>query len=117
MNNDSDTTVAALRQIVARFVDERDWQQFHDPKNLAMSIAIEAAELMEHFQWLRSDQMREITGDPDAMSRVREELADVLAFAVAFANTLDIDITQAMTDKFRKNAQKYPADKFRGRFK
>jgi dCTP diphosphatase len=117
VNDDSNTTVAALRRLVARFVEERDWAQFHDPKNLAMSIAIETAELMEHFQWLRSDQMEEITSDPKAMAQVREELADVLAFAVAFANTLNIDITKAMTDKFEKNAKKYPAEKFRGRFK
>lgn len=117
MKNDSETTVGEIRRIVADFVKERDWAQFHDPKNLAMSIAIETAELMEHFQWLRSDQLAEITSDEKAMGQVREELADVLAFAVAFANALDIDITQAMTDKFRKNAQKYPAEKFRGRFK
>ncbi len=117
MTDDSKTTVGALRQLVARFVEERDWRQFHDPKNLAMSIAIEAAELMEHFQWLRSEQLSEITGDPKGMAQIREELADVLAFAFAFANALDIDVAKAMTDKFQKNAQKYPADKFRGRFK
>lgn len=117
MTNDTDTTVAELRSLVARFVAERDWEQFHDPKNLAMSIAIEAAELMEHFQWIRSDQLDAVTHDARSMALVREELADILAFAIAFANTLGIDIARAMADKMQKNAEKYPAERFRGRFR
>ncbi len=117
MPSDADTTVADLRRLVARFVAEREWQRFHDPKNLAMSIAIEAAELMEHFQWLRSDELAALQADPVATAAIREELSDVLAFALAFANTLGIDVTEALTAKMVKNAQKYPAEKFRGRFR
>ena len=117
MLDDSKTTVAELRERIARFVADRDWQQFHDPKNLAMSIAIEAAELMEHFQWLRNEQVEQVTSDAGAMAKVREELADVIAFALAFANALEIDVTGALTDKFVKNAEKYPAERFRGRFR
>ncbi len=117
MSRDAETSVAQLREMVARFVGERDWQQFHDPKNLAMSIAIEAAELMEHFQWLRSDQLAEVTGNEQTMAHIREELSDVLAFALAFANALGIDITDSLTAKMEKNARKYPVDRFRGRFR
>jgi len=109
--------VAQLRDLVRRFVDERDWRRFHDPKNLSMSIAIEAAELMEHFQWLRSDELETVRNDPATMGQVREELADILAFAISFANTMDIDITEAVTGKLEKNARKYPADRYRGRFR
>lgn len=117
MNTDATTTVAALRQHIARFIAERDWEQFHDPKNLAMSIAIETAELMEHFQWLRSDEIGSFLNDEEARGEVREELADIFAYAISLANRLDIDITQALLDKMEKNARKYPADKFRGKFR
>ncbi|MBN1488496.1 MAG: nucleotide pyrophosphohydrolase [Phycisphaerae bacterium] len=117
MPDDSTTTVAELREQMARFVADRDWQQFHDPKNLTMSIAIEAAELMEHFQWLRSDQIAQITGDPAALGQVREELADVMAFLLSLANALDVDVSQALTEKMAKNELKYPAERFRGRFR
>jgi dCTP diphosphatase len=116
-STDANTTVAALRQQMAAFVRARDWEQFHDPKNLAASIAIEAAELMEHFQWLRSDQLAGLPDDPEAMQQIREELADVLAFVISFANRMEIDLAQAFTDKMVKNARKYPEDKFRGRFR
>ena len=116
MTNDRETTVYQLRQCVDDFVDQRDWHQFHDPKNLACSILIEAAELMEHFQWLRTDELSAVRADNEKMSQIREELADVFAFALSFADTMDIDITSALRDKMKKNALKYPAEKFRGRF-
>lgn len=114
---DSDTTVAELRALVADFVRERDWEQFHDPKNLSASIAIEAAELMEHFQWLRSDELERIRDDDAEMELIAEELADVTAFVLSFANALNIDLSDALSRKMAKNARKYPADRFRGRFK
>jgi NTP pyrophosphatase (non-canonical NTP hydrolase) len=114
---DEQTTVGQLRKAVAEFVDQRDWQQFHDPKNLAMSISIEASELMEHFQWLRNDQISEVIDCPDSLLQVKEELADVMCFLLAFANTVGIDISEAVRDKLVKNAEKYPADRFKGRFK
>lgn len=117
MNTDADTTVAALRNHVAGFVEERDWKQFHDPKNLSMSIAIEAAELMEHFQWLRSDEVEDSLAAGPTRAEVREELADIVAYVLSLANRLNVDITQALVDKMRKNAAKYPADRFRGRFR
>lgn len=115
--SDQNTTVAALRQAVAEFVDARDWRQFHNPKNLAMSIAIEAAELMEHFQWLDLPASGRIDQSPDDMQQIREELSDVICYALSLANVLEIDVTSALKEKLVKNAAKYPADRFRGRFK
>jgi dCTP diphosphatase len=115
--NDQETTVGELRQMMARFVAQRNWEQFHDPKNLASSIAIETAELMEHFQWVRSDQVHEIRDDPQQRTAVREELADIVAFVLAFANSMDLDISSAVAEKMARNAEKYPADRYYGRFK
>jgi len=115
--SDQTTTVADLRKAVQAFVDERDWRQFHSPKNLSMAIAIEAAELMEHFQWIEAEASRDVQNSVDDMRQVREELADILCFALSFANALDIDVAGAVRDKLVKNAQKYPANRFRGRFR
>lgn len=115
--SDAATTVAELRDLVRRFVDARDWAQFHDPKNLSMSIAIEAAELMEHFQWLTNEGAAALRDSPEEMRLVREELADILAFALSFANALDIDVSTALRDKMQRNEAKYPADRFQGRFR
>lgn len=115
--SDRDTTVGELRELVAAFVAEREWQQFHDPKNLAASIAIETAELMEHFQWLRSDQLDQVRQDPKQMAQIREEVADITAFLLSFANAMDIDLSDALRAKMAKNADKYPAGEYRGRFK
>lgn len=115
--SDQTTTIAELRQMIRQFTAERDWEQFHDPKNLAASIAIETAELMEHFQWLRSDELEAIRSDAEQMSAIREEVADVTAFLLSFANAMDIDLSEALRAKMVKNARKYPADEYRGRFK
>jgi NTP pyrophosphatase (non-canonical NTP hydrolase) len=114
--NDNQTTVAELRDLVGRFVAERDWHRFHAPKNLVMALAIEAAELMEHFQWIDVPASRAVGSDAAKLAAVAEELADVLCYAMALANELGIDIAAAMHAKMRKNAQKYPADEFRGRY-
>ncbi len=114
--SDQTTTIADLRRLVADFVRERDWNQFHSPKNLSMSLAIEAAELMEHFQWLTPDQSRFISAEPDKMIEVADELADVLCYALALANELQIDIAEATGRKMVKNALKYPTAEFRGRY-
>ena len=114
--HDSTTTVGELKKLVDAFVAEREWQPFHDPKNLSASIAIEAAELMEHFQWLRSDQLDEVRKDAKKMEQVREELADIAAYLVSFATTMNIDLSSALEAKMKKNAAKYPAAKCRGRF-
>jgi len=114
--NDRQTTVAALRQLVARFVAEREWERYHDPKNLSMAIAVEASELMEHFQWLRSEELDGALNDSKTRAEIRDEIADVLAFTLALANRLDIDVSAALADKMTKNAAKYPAAEFRGKY-
>jgi NTP pyrophosphatase (non-canonical NTP hydrolase) len=113
---DSNTTVAELRKLVADFVAERDWSQFHSPKNVSMALAIEAAELMEHFQWLTTDASRELAVDPEKLAEVGEELADVIGYSFALANELGLDISSAVRAKMVKNAEKYPAEKYRGRY-
>jgi NTP pyrophosphatase (non-canonical NTP hydrolase) len=113
---DQQTTVAELRETVRRFVDARDWQQFHSPKNLSMSLAIEAAELMEHFQWITTDASRVVSENPDKLTAVGEELADVICYALAIANELEIDVSRAMRDKMEKNERKYPVDEYQGRY-
>ncbi len=114
--SDEKTTVADLRRLVAEFVDCRDWSQFHTPKNLAMALAIEAAELMEHFQWLTPQQSRSLAEDPERRAAVGEELADVVCYALAMANELGLDLSAALRDKMTKNEQKYPAEEYRGRY-
>ena len=113
---DAQTTLSDLRQCVSDFVERRDWRQFHSPKNLSMALSIEAAELMEHFQWLTQDQSRRVADDPQRLAPVAEELADVISYALAMANQLDIDISTAVRDKMKKNEQKYPAEQYRGLF-
>lgn len=114
--SDSTTTVADLRELVRQFVAERDWEQFHAPKNLSMSLAIEAAELMEHFQWIDVPESRRAADDPAKLAAIREEIADVLCYALALANALQLDLSDAVRDKMMKNAIKYPADRSRGRY-
>lgn len=113
---DDETTIAELRRLVDEFVSERDWHQFHTPKNLSIALAIEAAELMEHFQWLDPAESRSVAHDPAKLAAVGEELADVVCYALALANELGLDVSTAMRDKTIKNAAKYPADEYRGRW-
>jgi NTP pyrophosphatase (non-canonical NTP hydrolase) len=114
-NTDATTTVAELRKVMADFVAERDWSQFHSPKNVSMALTIEAAELMEHFQWLTTEASRQLVDDPDKLAAVGEEIADVVGYSFALANELGIDLSSAIRAKMVKNRQKYPADQYRGR--
>lgn len=113
---DQQTTVAELRELLRQFVAERRWEQFHTPKNLTMALSIEAAELMEHFQWLTADESRAIVDDPSKLAAVGEELADVLCYLLALANELKLDIATTVRAKMVKNALKYPVENYRGRY-
>jgi len=117
MPTDAETTLSTLRQAVAAFVDARDWRPFHTPKNLSMSIAIEAAELMERFQWLTPEQAQQAVADPSQRAAVAEELADVLIYCLSLSNALELDISSAVLDKLDTNERRYPAHEFRGRFR
>lgn len=114
--SDNTTTIAELKRLVADFVAERDWRQFHAPKNLSMSLAIEAAELMEHFQWISAEESRETPGDPHRLAAVGEELADVICYALAMSNELGLDLATTVLAKIAKNKRKYPAEEYRGRY-
>jgi NTP pyrophosphatase (non-canonical NTP hydrolase) len=113
---DHETSIAELRERVRRFVDERDWQQFHSPKNLAMALAIEAAELMEHFQWITPEASRAAGDQPEKLTAIGEELADVFCYVLAIANELNLDLSDAFRKKMSKNEIKYPAPEYRGRY-
>jgi dCTP diphosphatase len=114
---DQTTTIAELREAVDAFVDARDWHPFHNAKDLAVSIAIEAAELLEEFQWRDAVQVAEAGADPEARERIRQELADVLIYCLSFSNALEIDVSEAIRDKLILSGQKYPAEAYRGRFR
>ena len=105
----------ALRDKLRKFVAERDWDQFHSPKNLASALSVEAAELMEHFQWLTEEQSKQLP--PEKLAQVRDEMADVLVYLVRLADKLDVDLLAAVEVKMAKNVAKYPADKVRGSMK
>lgn len=114
--SDEYTAVAALRDLVRQFVDERNWQQFHTPKNLAMALAIEAAELMEHFQWLTPEEAQAAVSNMEKRQAIGEELADVICYALALANTFEFDLAAILREKMEKNRRKYPVQQYRGRF-
>lgn len=110
-----DNALVELRNLLRNFATERDWDQFHAPKNLASALAVEAAELLENFQWLTEEQSRNLS--PDAREKVIEELADVFLYTVRLADKLDANLLEAAHQKIIKNAQKYPVDKARGNAK
>ena len=95
------------------FAKERDWEQFHSPKNLAMALVVEAAEIVEHFQWLTQEQSKSLP--PDKLEEIKEEIADVMIFLTNLADKLGIDPIEVAREKIEKNKQNYPADKVRGK--
>lgn len=107
--NDLDEVRHALR----RFAAERDWDQFHTPKNLAAALIVEAAELLEHFQWLTPEQSRNLPADK--RREIEAEMADVLLYLTRLADVLDVDLLAAARAKIARNAEKYPAHEVRGK--
>ena len=112
---DSTTTLAELKTRVLAFAREREWEQFHAPKNLSMALAAEAGELMEHFLWATPEQSKAITADAVKRAKIADELADVVIYALEFANVTGLDVAAAIEAKMAANAQKYPVEKSRGR--
>ena len=108
MQKDFDDIVVELR----RFAEERDWDQFHSPKNLAMATTVEAAELLEHFQWLTEEQSNNLKAEK--LAKVAEEIADIQVYLIRLADKLGVDIMESVRAKIKLNAAKYPADKVRG---
>jgi dCTP diphosphatase len=113
--HDATTTVAELKTRVLAFAKERDWEQFHAPKNLSMALAAEAGELMEHFLWAEPAASGNIARDPARRNKIEEELADVVIYALEFANVTGIDVAAAIEAKMAANAKKYPVEKAKGR--
>ncbi len=105
-------TLMALREALRDFAAARAWDQFHSPKNLAIALSVEAAELLEHFQWISEDNSARLS--PEALAKVREELADVLLYLIRLADKLNVDLGAAARDKITLNALKYPIEKARG---
>jgi NTP pyrophosphatase (non-canonical NTP hydrolase) len=114
---DDRTTVAELKAAMAQFVAERDWGKFHSPKNLSMGLAVEAAELMEHFLWVDNEESRSVRNDSAKMTEIADEMADVACYLMALANTLEIDLSDSIFGKLIKNSRKYPIDQYRGRYR
>jgi dCTP diphosphatase len=113
---DATTTLADVKEAQRRFVAEREWEQFHSPKNLVMALAAEAAELLEHFLWVDDDASRKSVQDPAKRKAVADELADVAGCLLALCNELGIDLSDAIADKMARNAEKYPVEKYRGKW-
>ena len=102
----------ALKIRISNFAKERDWDQFHSPKNLSMALIVEAGELVEHFQWIKQSESRELS--KQKLEQVGEELADILVYLIRIADQLGINPMAATNRKIESNAAKYPADKVRG---
>ena len=113
---DADVTIQQLKDRVVAFVAEREWEKFHRPKSLSMSLAIETAELMEHFQWLDDDEAQALFTQPDARRAIADEMADVLAYLLSLANAANIDLAESFRAKMDRNETKYPPDEVRGRY-
>ena len=111
---DTETTIKELREIMNQFVSERDWLPYHSPKNLSMSMAIEAAELMEKFQFVSPEESIKLA--QSHKQEIAHELCDVLAYVLSFANAADIDLTTHFIEKMALNRKKYPIEKAKGSF-
>ena len=103
-------TIASLQLQFRQFVAERDWEQFHNPKNLVMALAGEVGELTEIFQWLTQEESAAAMDDEGRAGQIRDELADVFAYLIRLADVLGVDLERAFTDKMIKNAHKYPVE-------
>lgn len=112
---DEITTIFQLKERIKKFVQDRDWEQYHSPKNLAMSLAIEVGELMEHFQWSSVEEAKESLKKKRNKQEIEKELADILIYVLEFAQLYDIDLTAAINKKININAKKYPVHLAKGK--
>lgn len=113
--SNSKVTLQEIKARIKRFIKERDWEQYHSPKNLSMSIAIEAAELMEHFQWLTMGQSKKLLKDKKKRIEIEDELADIAIYILDFCNLFGINIEKSILKKLEKTAKKYPVRLVKGK--
>jgi dCTP diphosphatase len=114
MHADNETTISQLKERIRSFADARDWEQFHSPKNLGMALASEAGELMEHFLWVDLEESRRVCDDTAKRGLIADELADVLIYALRFADVAGIDAAEAVFTKMARNEERYPVEKAKG---
>ncbi len=114
MHADNETTISQLKERIRSFADARDWEQFHSPKNLGMALASEAGELMEHFLWVDLEESRRVCDDTAKRGLIADELADVLIYALRFADVAGIDAAEAVFTKLARNEERYPVEKAKG---
>ncbi len=117
MGPDKETTIEELKEEIRSFLDEREWGKYHNPKDLAVSISLEASELLELFQWVKEGDVEKMLRDPEKNARLRDELADVIIYCLSLANNAGIDVSQAVLDKMEKNARKYPISRVKGNYR
>ncbi|MBU0469107.1 MAG: nucleotide pyrophosphohydrolase [Candidatus Omnitrophica bacterium] len=111
--SDKNVPIQRIKNKIKKFVKERDWEQYHSPKNLGMSIAIEAAELMEIFQWLTEEQSFQLS--KKQKTELEDEIADIAVYILNMCNVLNIDLSEAIAKKMIKNEKKYPAKLVKGK--
>jgi len=114
MPKDHQTNINELKEKIKKFCDERDWDQFHNAKDLATALIIEAAELLEHFRWKTPQEEKALFDNPEKKKHIEDEMADVLYFLIRLAQRFDIDLSEALDKKMEENNKKYPIDKFKG---
>ena len=113
LSTDCSQDLNSIRDRLRKFVDERDWDQFHNPKNLAMALSVESSELLELFQWLTDAESQEL--DKEKQKEAEMELADILIYLIRIADKLDIDLLDAVAKKLEINEQRYPVSKVKGK--
>ena len=116
MISDKTTSVLVLRERVQKFIEERDWNKYHNPKDIAVSITIEASELLEVFQWVNERELDETIKKPGNRARLAAELADVMIYCFSLANVLNMDVAQAVVKKIENNEGKYPIERVKGNY-
>lgn len=107
----------SLKEKVKRFVRERDWEKYHNPKDIAIDIAVEASELLELFQWMKDSESEKIKENEEVMQKIKDEVADVISACLHMANALDLNIAEIVVSKLKQTEKKYPKDKYKGIWK
>ncbi len=114
MGKDHETNIHEFKEKIKRFCEDRDWDQFHNAKELAIALSIESSELLEHFRWKKPEEVESLFKDKKKREEIEDEMADILYFLVRIAQKYNIDLSEILDKKMEKNNKKYPVDKFKG---